>query len=76
MKITRKGQVTIPRELRARFGLPPQTEVEVAAGEGGVVIRPTHLRQIRFEEWRKCAKGLCHGEGLDRRRHGLTRGDV
>lgn len=28
MKITTKGQVTIPQEIRERFGLLPDTEVE------------------------------------------------
>ena len=28
MKITNKGQVTIPIEIRERFGLQPNTEVE------------------------------------------------
>lgn len=39
MKITGKGQVTIPQELRERFGLTPGTEVEVTAGEEGAVVR-------------------------------------
>ena len=28
MRITSKGQVTIPAEIREQAGLPPQTEVE------------------------------------------------
>ena len=28
MRITSKGQVTIPREIRERFGFLPRTEVE------------------------------------------------
>ncbi len=28
MRITSKGQVTIPQEIRERFGLLPETEVE------------------------------------------------
>ncbi len=40
MKVTGEGQVTIPHELRERFGLTPGTEVEVTAGEDGAVIRP------------------------------------
>ena len=38
--MTSKGQVTIPQELRARFGLVPGAEVEVVAGEEGAVVRP------------------------------------
>ena len=37
MKITTKGQVTIPQDLREVFGLLPNTEVEfVRDGRGGV----------------------------------------
>jgi AbrB family looped-hinge helix DNA binding protein len=36
MRITSKGQVTIPAELRARFGLLPETEVEFVAERGGI----------------------------------------
>jgi len=31
MRITSKGQVTIPKEMRDRFGLRPETEVEFIA---------------------------------------------
>jgi AbrB family looped-hinge helix DNA binding protein len=37
--MTSKGQVTIPLELRERFGLRPGTEVEIVAGEDGAVVR-------------------------------------
>ncbi len=36
MRITSKGQVTIPAEIRARFGLLPETEVEFRV-EGNAV---------------------------------------
>jgi AbrB family looped-hinge helix DNA binding protein len=51
MKITSKGQVTIPQSMRERYGLHPQTEVEFANGEGGVVIRPARSKKGRFREW-------------------------
>lgn len=34
MKITSKGQVTIPKAMRENFGLLPGTEVEFVAGDG------------------------------------------
>ncbi len=40
MRLTTKGQVTIPQELRERFGLSPGSEVEVVAGDDGAVVRP------------------------------------
>ncbi|MBA2429794.1 MAG: AbrB/MazE/SpoVT family DNA-binding domain-containing protein [Thermoleophilaceae bacterium] len=39
MRITSKGQVTIPQELRERYGLGAGTEVEVVASEEGALIR-------------------------------------
>jgi antitoxin PrlF len=39
MKITRKGQVTIPKEIRDEFGLLPGTEVEFVTEDGQVKVR-------------------------------------
>jgi AbrB family looped-hinge helix DNA binding protein len=38
MRITSKGQVTIPQEIRERFGLLPDTEVEFVASRHTVQI--------------------------------------
>jgi AbrB family looped-hinge helix DNA binding protein len=38
MRITSKGQVTIPKEMRDEFALLPGTEVEFVAGDGGELI--------------------------------------
>lgn len=39
MKITSKGQVTIPKGIRDKFGLLPGTEVEFVAEGGQVMVR-------------------------------------
>jgi AbrB family looped-hinge helix DNA binding protein len=39
MKVTTKGQVTIPRELRIKAGLFPGTEVEFAEDHGRLLLR-------------------------------------
>ena len=39
MKVTSKGQVTIPKELREGFGMLPGTEVEFVPGEGEIRVR-------------------------------------
>lgn len=39
MRLTSKGQVTIPKELRERHGLGPGTEVEFTESDGGIVVR-------------------------------------
>lgn len=38
MKITTKGQVTIPKHLREEYGLLPHTEVEFRPAKDGVKI--------------------------------------
>lgn len=40
MRVTSKGQVTIPRELRERFSLGPGAEVEIIEAEDGALVRP------------------------------------
>jgi len=47
MRITRKGQVTIPQEIRLKAGLLPDTEVEFELRDDGVFLRKAegHTRQ-------------------------------
>lgn len=40
MRMTAKGQVTIPQELRDRFDLGPGAEVEIIATDDGALVRP------------------------------------
>ena len=40
MRITSKGQVTIPQAIREELGLLPNTEVEFAIERGVAVLRP------------------------------------
>jgi antitoxin PrlF len=60
MRVTSKGQVTIPQELRAQAGLHPGSEVTFKLERGRVYIEK--------------AKGNSRGETLARRLTG--RGDV
>lgn len=39
MRITSKGQVTIPKEIRDEFGFLPGTEVEFVPDGGGITVR-------------------------------------
>lgn len=62
MRITSKGQVTIPAEIRKRAGLFPQTEVEFEFdGEAVRIFR---------------AKARRHGQGTRLIEHLRGRGDV
>lgn len=40
MRMTSKGQVTIPQELRERYAMGPGSEIEVVATEDGALVRP------------------------------------
>jgi AbrB family looped-hinge helix DNA binding protein len=46
MRITSKGQVTIPVDIRERFGLLPDTEVEFVVEDGKVrIVRRSARRE-------------------------------
>jgi len=55
MKITSKGQVTIPQELRERTGLMPGCEVEFSVGRDGRVYLTKRTGAARG---RKIVEGL------------------
>lgn len=58
MKLTQKGQVTIPKQYRNQYGLTPNTEVVFEAAEGGVLIRPAPKeRTKRLKAALKRARG-------------------
>lgn len=39
MKVTTKGQITIPNRIRKKYGIRPGTEVEIADSNGTIVIK-------------------------------------
>jgi AbrB family looped-hinge helix DNA binding protein len=47
MRLTTKGQVTIPQEIRDRLGLLPHTEVEFEIDGDAVRIRPARRSTSR-----------------------------
>jgi AbrB family looped-hinge helix DNA binding protein len=62
MKITSKGQVTIPADIREKAGLLPETEVEFNVERGRVFIKKVgdaHRRGRRLVE-RLRGKGGVH----------------
>ena len=48
MKINARGQVLIPKSVRERCGLLPDTEVRVEEREGGVLIFAEESRVARL----------------------------
>jgi AbrB family looped-hinge helix DNA binding protein len=51
MRITSKGQVTIPQEIRERFGLLPDTEVEF-------VTKGNSVRIVKAKSAAKPSRGV------------------
>lgn len=47
MKITSKGQITIPQEIRERLGLLPETEVEFVVKGNAVQIVKSRRAESR-----------------------------
>eukprot|EP01035_Chromulina_nebulosa_P007893 gene7893-10676_t len=65
MKITTKGQVTIPQDLREEFGLLPNTDVEfVRDGKGGVRLVKSTKAGTRGTD----LVAALRGDGADPRR--------
>jgi AbrB family looped-hinge helix DNA binding protein len=50
MRITSKGQVTIPREIRERFGLLPNTDVEF-------VVRRNTIQLVKADRPKQPTRG-------------------
>ena len=46
MRVTTKGQVTIPQDVRQAIGIGPGSEVEIVAREGHAEIRLVSAPQV------------------------------
>jgi AbrB family looped-hinge helix DNA binding protein len=73
MKITSKGQVTIPLPIRDEFGFTPGTEVEFVAEGEKVVLKRSEGDAI--DTWLKNATGVARGKTTTAKIMKLTRGD-
>jgi AbrB family looped-hinge helix DNA binding protein len=77
MKVTVKGQITIPLALRERYGLRPGTEVEFVAGEAlQVKARKASKKTDRASElWLTKAAGSAKTGMSTDQLMALTRGE-
>lgn len=76
MKLTSKGQVTIPQALRDQFGLNPDTEVTFEAAREGVLIKPASaVRRRRLLAWLRRARGSATAKRSTAEIMRLTRGE-
>ena len=61
MRISQRGQITIPKRLRERFGLGPNAEVEVIPAGDGLLIRKRAAGQHPVDR----AAGILDGADFD-----------
>ena len=64
MRITRKGQVTIPQAIREKAGLHPYTEVEFEMVDGKVLLKPGGKASARGERAVECLRGTLKRAGM------------
>ncbi len=58
MKIGERGQVTIPKDLREKFGLKPETEVEFQVVNNSILLRKKP-RKLALARWKgRCRKSF------------------
>lgn len=53
MKVTSKGQVTIPQEIREKYMILPYTEIEFKEKDGKVYIEKIKTRDIKTDPFEK-----------------------
>lgn len=68
MRVTEKGQVTIPKDIRDRFGILPGAEVEFITDEKGprlvLISSSADLSEQGFDEWLKTVSGTLDSSGM------------
>ncbi|TKT75376.1 AbrB/MazE/SpoVT family DNA-binding domain-containing protein [Aquamicrobium sp. LC103] len=69
MRVTEKGQVTIPKPIRDRLGIEPGSEVEFVERNSVVVLqkRPTDIGEspASFDEWAESVADTFDTKGMD-----------
>jgi AbrB family looped-hinge helix DNA binding protein len=51
MKVGERGQITIPRDIRERYGLGPSVEVEIVEEAGRLLLRKAGLRECPIDRF-------------------------
>jgi AbrB family looped-hinge helix DNA binding protein len=67
MRVTEKGQVTIPKEIRDHMGIQPGSEVEfIASREGAIVVKVPEAggEHRRYRQWAKEVEGTLDLGGM------------
>ena len=71
MRVTEKGQVTIPKHIRDRLGIKPGSEIEIKIREEICVLEKKPARETQSEErkrevreWAESVSGSVDLEGM------------
>ncbi len=68
MRVTEKGQVTIPKEIRDRLNIVPGSDVDfISTDEGALLVKlgePDDRNVRNFEEWAASVQGLLDLQGM------------
>lgn len=68
MRVTEKGQVTIPKEIRDRLKIVPGSDVDfIATDEGALLVKlgePDDQKIRNYEEWAASVQGLLDLQGM------------
>ncbi len=66
MKMTERGQITIPKAIREECGFTPNTEVAVSVRDGVVIVEPKRDMKdfdSRIKKWRGVLRKQMLAEG-------------
>lgn len=63
MKVSSKGQIVIPKEVRRRLGITPGKKLLVAVGDEEIVLRKTE--DISLREVSKRTSAVASGKKID-----------
>lgn len=75
MRVTSKGQVTIPAEIRERMGLLPHTEVEFTVSGKKVILSKVRGKHSRGRALVQAMQGKATGRMSTDEIMALTRGE-
>ncbi len=74
MRVTTKGQVTIPQEIRQKLGITPAVEIDFIEEEGRVYLVKRAVQPRKESKFRKL-RGIANVQMTTDEIMALTRGD-
>jgi len=65
MKISERGQITLPKRIRTRYGLQAHTEVEIVEIDQHIVLRKKPSRELPLGAVRGILRGHASGKSTE-----------